>query len=83
MKTNASVKRSIFRRWVPPHKDFPATADATWHIQKATVRRILRGPRIQTKLTVGAPDDAYEREADQVADEVMRMPEPHLQRAPT
>jgi hypothetical protein len=28
---------------------------------------------IQTKLTVGAPDDPYEREADQVADHVMRM----------
>jgi len=26
------------------------------------------------KLTVGAPDDKYERQADQVADKVMRMP---------
>ncbi|NOY63150.1 MAG: DUF4157 domain-containing protein, partial [Gammaproteobacteria bacterium] len=31
-------------------------------------------PRIQTKLTVGAPDDPYEKEADAVADKVMRMP---------
>lgn len=30
--------------------------------------------RIQTKLTVGAPDDEYEREAYQIADQVMRMP---------
>ena len=30
---------------------------------------------IQPKLTVGAPDDPYEREADTVADKVMRMPE--------
>jgi len=29
---------------------------------------------IQTKLTVGAPDDPYEKEADVVADKVMRMP---------
>jgi len=29
---------------------------------------------IQTKLTVGAPDDPYEKEADAVADKVMRMP---------
>lgn len=29
---------------------------------------------VQTKLTVGAPDDEYEREADRVADKVMRMP---------
>lgn len=31
--------------------------------------------RIQPKLTVGAPDDLYEKEADAVADRVMRMPE--------
>lgn len=30
---------------------------------------------IQCKLTVGAPDDPYEKEADAVADRVMRMPE--------
>src|SRR5215213_4212569 len=30
---------------------------------------------IQTKLTVGAPDDPLEKEADQVADTIMRMPE--------
>ncbi len=31
---------------------------------------------VQTKLTVGAPDDKYEQEADQVAQRVMRMPDP-------
>jgi hypothetical protein len=30
---------------------------------------------IQPKLTVGAPDDPYEMEADAVADKVMRMPD--------
>jgi hypothetical protein len=30
---------------------------------------------LQPKLTVGAPDDPYEKEADTVADKVMRMPE--------
>ena len=34
----------------------------------------------QCKLVVGAPDDPYEREADSVADRVMRMPEPTVQR---
>jgi hypothetical protein len=29
---------------------------------------------VQTKLTVGAPNDEYEQEADAVADQVMRMP---------
>jgi len=44
------------------------------------VRQILHTPGPQAKLTVGAPDDAFEKEADQVADQVMRMPEPGVQR---
>ncbi|MFL6201387.1 MAG: DUF4157 domain-containing protein [Thermoanaerobaculia bacterium] len=44
------------------------------------VRQILHAPGPQAKLTVGAPDDAFEKEADQVADQVMRMPEPGVQR---
>src|SRR5436309_1321404 len=36
---------------------------------------------LQTKLTVNQPGDVYEQEADQVAEQVMRMPEPQLQRA--
>jgi hypothetical protein len=37
---------------------------------------------IQAKLAIGQPGDKYEQEADQVADQVMRMPapEPELQR---
>src|SRR5882757_3128646 len=31
--------------------------------------------KIQPKLAVGAPDDPFEREADTMADTVMRMPE--------
>jgi hypothetical protein len=31
---------------------------------------------VQTKLNVGSPNDRYEVEADAVADQVMRMPEP-------
>jgi Domain of unknown function (DUF4157)/Protein-glutamine gamma-glutamyltransferase len=33
------------------------------------------GRMIQAKLTIGESNDKYEREADQVADKVMRMPE--------
>lgn len=36
---------------------------------------------VQTKLSVSQPDDPYEKEADQVADSVMRMPEPAAQPA--
>ncbi|MEP7317145.1 MAG: DUF4157 domain-containing protein [Panacibacter sp.] len=34
-----------------------------------------KGIYVQPKLTVGAPDDPYEKEADAVADKVMRMSE--------
>ena len=40
------------------------------------------GRMIQAKLTIGRPDDEYEREADRVADQVMRMPEPVVQQKP-
>ncbi len=33
--------------------------------------------RIQKKLEISQPGDEYEQEADRVADEVMRMPDPH------
>ena len=33
-------------------------------------------PSIQPKLTVSQPDDPYEKEADAVAENVMKMPEP-------
>lgn len=35
---------------------------------------------IQAKLTVNDPGDEYEQEADQVADQIMQMPEPSNQR---
>ena len=48
--------------------------------QRIRVRQALKSPRLQTKLTVSAPNDVYEQEADRVANEVMRMTEPSLQR---
>ena len=35
---------------------------------------------LQTKLKIGEPGDKYEREADRIADEVMRMPETSVRR---
>lgn len=37
-------------------------------------------PLVQAKLTVNEPGDKYEQEADRVAEQVMHMPEPALQR---
>ena len=44
------------------------------------VRAILHRASVQPKLTIGAPNDHYEQEADRVAEQVMRMPEPRVQR---
>lgn len=46
------------------------------------VQRLLQSGHIQAKLTIGQPNDKYEQEADRVADQVMRMPEPQVQRQP-
>jgi hypothetical protein len=52
-----------------------AQSGRTHAIQRAPeVRQILRAPQVQTKLKIGAVDDPAEREADRVADQVMRMP---------
>jgi hypothetical protein len=45
--------------------------------------RCQRRGTIQTKLRIGRPGDRYEQEADRVADQVMRMPPPDIQRKPT
>src|SRR4029434_8202403 len=39
------------------------------------VEKLLKSSLLQAKLEVSHPDDMYEREADRVADEVMRMPD--------
>lgn len=38
-------------------------------------KKKMRGHSLQTKLQINEPGDAYEREADQVAAQVMQMPE--------
>ena len=44
------------------------------------VQRLFPRGVIQAKLQIGQPRDRYEQEADRVADKVMRMPEPAVQR---
>ena len=51
-------------------------------VQRMEIRRILRSTGVQAKLTIGQPNDKYEQEADRVADQVMAMPDPKLQRQP-
>jgi len=40
------------------------------------VQRLIKSGALQAKLRIGQPGDIYEQEADRVAEQVMRMPEP-------
>jgi hypothetical protein len=44
------------------------------------VQRLLLSRTILAKLSISEPGDIYEQEADRVAEQVMRMPAPALQR---
>lgn len=46
------------------------------------VQRLLASGAIQPKMSVNAPNDRFEHEADRVADQVIRMPDSALQRQP-
>ncbi len=56
VKTFASVRKAARRDGVPLR-----FAGAENHVGRAQIREILHGPRLQPKLTVGPPDDAYGR----------------------
>jgi len=49
-------------------------------IGNQAVQRLIKSGTLQAKLRIGQPGDKYEQEADRVADAVMRMPEPGVQR---
>lgn len=46
----------------------------SWCTSRLEVQQILRSAKVQPELLIGAPNDVFEREADEVADTVMRMP---------
>lgn len=73
MKTFQQSRRQARARRIVVVK--PAPADAN----RAALQDALGYP-VQTKLKVGAPDDAHEREADAVAERVMAAPEATVQR---
>jgi hypothetical protein len=47
-------------------------------IGNKVVERLIESGALQAKLRIGAPGDVYEQEADRVAEQVMRMPEPEV-----
>jgi hypothetical protein len=46
------------------HAPIASMMTPSLHLQKARVRHILRGPTLRPKLTISAPNEIYEQEAD-------------------
>ncbi len=51
---------------------------AVQRLLKVSGRRSAVGGYVQAKLRIGQPNDIYEQEADRVAEQVMRMPQPQV-----
>jgi len=80
------VKKGIHASQHPHVKSGPVLLNTNIHqsllmqhyrnIGNQAVQRMVESGVIQAKLKIGQPNDKYEQEADRVADQVMRMPEP-------
>jgi len=53
-----------------------ATQTVKRHRRTINTNSIVPNSQLQTKLSLGTSNDSYEQEADRVAEQVMRMPEP-------
>ena len=63
------------------HEDLPRSAPARLQYDFGRLQIYPKAASpIQPELAIGQPNDAYEQEADQIANRVMRMPEPPLPR---
>ena len=80
-KKEASVSRT---RKTDLSQSMKSPADRVLFLQRTignqAVQRLMKSGALQTKLAIGKPGDIYEQEADRVAEQVMRMPEPGVQR---
>ncbi|WLE98055.1 MAG: hypothetical protein QTN59_04290 [Candidatus Electrothrix communis] len=73
-KDEADKGKAVQRK---PEETPPSPINPLWHQLATSV------PPVQAKLKIGSPGDKYEQEADQVAEQVMRMPEPSIRRKPS
>jgi hypothetical protein len=71
---SASKQRGRAETVVPQRRSSPEV-----RLHRALGNQVY-GQLVQAKLTVGASDDPYERQAERVADEVVRRPAPAVQR---
>lgn len=77
MHASALARNPAQARSPPPQEDREESSSQT----AANPRWVRLATRAQAKLSVSAPDDPSEREADSVAEQVMRMSAPQVQRA--
>ena len=78
LNANRAIKRHNAVNDIPSRSSELAhigSFDHLLHLQRMLGNHAV-GRLLQAKLTVSHPDDPYEREADRVADTVMRMPAP-------
>lgn len=59
----------------------PASVPILNSNERLEIRQVLRGPTMQPKLDKAAPNNAYEQEADSVAEQMMFLPDPENQKA--
>ena len=71
----SSYRPSARRRSAPARNGLTPRSRAAFDISRIPIT-----PTVQTKLTISEPGDKHEREADQVADRIMTMPEQKVQR---
>ncbi len=80
-------KNSVFQKpKIDVSQSMGTPVNRSLYLQRAIgnqmVQRLYESGTIQTKLTIGQPNDKYEQEADRIADQVMRLPESQVQRQP-
>ena len=71
-------KLTLHKQEIGSSKLQNSPGDHILHLQRTignrAVSRLLKSGILQAKLKIGRPGDIYEKEADRVADQVMRMP---------
>ncbi|MCD4677525.1 MAG: DUF4157 domain-containing protein [Desulfobacula sp.] len=83
----AEVKRensASKTRKIESPQSMSSPVDQVMYLQRTignqAVQRLIKSGALQAKLRIGQPGDKYEQEADRVADAVMRMSGPQVQR---
>lgn len=76
LRANLSPRQGMFPRPIPSVPSVPSHITALHRtLGNQAVQRLYESGTIQAALKIGQPNDVYEKEADRVAAEVIRMPD--------